>query len=99
MVCGPKYDGKYLHALLRRYLGDTRLDRTLTNVVIPTFDIAYMQPTIFSTFEVTEVLSRLNLFGYLVFFLNFVEGTTNLSLLEEFFYGVTGENILFVGLV
>jgi hypothetical protein len=59
MVCGPKYDGKYLHALLRRYFGDTRLDRTLTNVVIPTFDIAYMQPTIFSTLEVTEVLSRL----------------------------------------
>nr|CAB3481232.1 unnamed protein product [Digitaria exilis] len=51
MVWGPKYDGKYLHALLRRYLGDTRLDRTLTNVVIPTFDIAYLQPTIFSSFE------------------------------------------------
>ncbi|XP_066326947.1 patatin-like protein 2 [Miscanthus floridulus] len=51
MACGPKYDGKYLHGLLRRYLGDTRLDRTLTNVVIPTFDIAYLQPTIFSSFE------------------------------------------------
>jgi patatin-like phospholipase/acyl hydrolase len=58
MVCGPKYDGKYLHGLLRRYLGDTRLDRTLTNVVIPTFDIAYLQPTIFSSFEVTQVLNR-----------------------------------------
>lgn len=58
MVWGPKYDGKYLHMLLRRYLGDTRLDRTLTNIVIPTFDIAYLQPTIFSTFEVTEVLIR-----------------------------------------
>ncbi|KAK3123674.1 hypothetical protein QOZ80_8AG0634440 [Eleusine coracana subsp. coracana] len=51
MVIGPKYNGKYLHALLRRYLGDLRLDRTLTNVVIPTFDIAYLQPTIFSSFE------------------------------------------------
>ncbi|CAL5001624.1 unnamed protein product [Urochloa decumbens] len=51
MVCGPKYDGKYLRALLRRHLGDTTLDRALTNVVIPTFDIAYLQPTIFSTFE------------------------------------------------
>lgn len=58
MVCGPKYDGKYLHALLRRYLGDTRLDRTLTNVVIPTFDIAYMQPTIFSTFELRHQPSK-----------------------------------------
>jgi len=57
-ACGPKYDGKYLHGLLRRYLGDTKLDRTLTNVVIPTFDIAYLQPTIFSSFEVTQVLNR-----------------------------------------
>ncbi|KAL6647462.1 hypothetical protein ACP70R_014899 [Stipagrostis hirtigluma subsp. patula] len=51
MVSGPKYNGKYLHSLLRQYLGDMRLDRTLTNVVIPTFDIAYLQPTIFSSFE------------------------------------------------
>lgn len=50
-VSGPKYDGKYLHWMLRRYLGETRLERTLTNVVIPTFDIAYLQPTIFSSFE------------------------------------------------
>lgn len=58
MACGPKYDGKYLHGLLRRYLGNTRLDRTLTNVVIPTYDIAYLQPTIFSSFEVTQVYSE-----------------------------------------
>ncbi|WVZ92466.1 hypothetical protein U9M48_038529, partial [Paspalum notatum var. saurae] len=51
MVIGPKYDGEYLHGLLRQYLGDMRLDRTLTNVVIPTFDIAFQQPTIFSSFE------------------------------------------------
>ncbi|KAF8769537.1 hypothetical protein HU200_006575 [Digitaria exilis] len=51
MVRGPKYDGKYLHALLRQHLGDTKLDKTLTNVVIPTFDIAFLQPTIFSSFE------------------------------------------------
>ncbi|KAJ1268865.1 hypothetical protein BS78_07G166400 [Paspalum vaginatum] len=51
MVGGPKYDGKYLHGLLRGYLGDMRLDKTLTNVVIPTFDIAFLQPTIFSSFE------------------------------------------------
>nr|XP_051208018.1 patatin-like protein 2 [Lolium perenne] len=51
MVSRPKYNGKYLHSLLRRYLGETRLDRTLTNVVIPTFDIAYLQPTIFSSFQ------------------------------------------------
>lgn len=51
MVGAPKYDGKYLHSLLRKYLGETRLDATLTNVVIPTFDISYLQPTIFSSFE------------------------------------------------
>ncbi|XP_039854422.1 patatin-like protein 2 isoform X2 [Panicum virgatum] len=51
MVRGPKYDGKYLHALLRQYLGDLRLDKTLTNVIIPTYDISILQPTIFSSFE------------------------------------------------
>ncbi|KAL7087136.1 hypothetical protein ACP275_13G047700 [Erythranthe tilingii] len=35
---GPKYDGKYLHALLKDKFGDTKLNETLTNVVIPTFD-------------------------------------------------------------
>jgi hypothetical protein len=54
MVIGPKYNGKYLHALLRQYLGDLRLEMMLTNVVIPAFDVAYLQPTIFSVFEVTE---------------------------------------------
>ncbi|KAK1309403.1 hypothetical protein QJS10_CPA09g00349 [Acorus calamus] len=36
---GPKYNGEYLHSLVRRLLGETRLDKTLANVVIPTFDI------------------------------------------------------------
>jgi hypothetical protein len=54
MVRGPKYDGKYLHGLLRQHLGDMRLDKALTNVVIPTFDIALLQPTIFSSFEVSS---------------------------------------------
>ncbi|CAO2188596.1 unnamed protein product [Urochloa humidicola] len=58
MVRGPKYDGKYLHALLRQYLGDMRLDKALTNVVIPTFDIAFLQPTIFSSLELKQRPSR-----------------------------------------
>ncbi|GKV30413.1 hypothetical protein SLEP1_g39224 [Rubroshorea leprosula] len=33
-------------------LGDTKLHQTLTNVVIPTFDIKTLQPTIFSSYEV-----------------------------------------------
>ncbi|KAJ4761024.1 Patatin [Rhynchospora pubera] len=50
MVTGPKYDGKYLHSIIQQYLGQSRLHDTLTNVVIPTFDIKIEQPTIFSNF-------------------------------------------------
>ncbi|XP_020685226.1 patatin-like protein 2 [Dendrobium catenatum] len=50
-ISGPKYDGKYLHSLVKDILGDTKLHQTLTNVVIPTFDIKLLQPTIFSSFE------------------------------------------------
>ncbi|XP_030955851.1 patatin-like protein 2 isoform X1 [Quercus lobata] len=49
---GPRYDGQYLHKVVREKLGETRLHSTLTNVVIPTFDIRHLQPTIFSTYEV-----------------------------------------------
>ncbi|CBI21443.3 hypothetical protein VitviT2T_011061 [Vitis vinifera] len=54
---GPKYDGKYLHSLLKDKLRDTRLHQTLTNVVIPTFDIKELQPTIFSSYQVTTTPS------------------------------------------
>ncbi|KAL8467487.1 hypothetical protein ACS0TY_030939 [Phlomoides rotata] len=49
---GPKYDGKYLHKLIHDTLGQNRLNQTLTNVVIPTYDIKNMQPVIFSSFQV-----------------------------------------------
>lgn len=48
----PKYNGKYLHKVIKEKLGETRLHETLTNIVIPTFDIKNLQPTVFSTFEV-----------------------------------------------
>jgi len=51
-VSGPRYDGKYLHGLLQEKLGDIKLSQTLTNVVIPTFDIKFLQPTIFSSYMV-----------------------------------------------
>ncbi|XP_022772184.1 patatin-like protein 2 [Durio zibethinus] len=51
-ITGPKYDGEYLHELLREKLGETRLNQALANVVIPTFDIKLLQPKIFSTYEV-----------------------------------------------
>ncbi|CAL9101697.1 unnamed protein product [Musa textilis] len=50
-VAGPKYDGKYLHSKVQQLLGDAKLSQTLTNIVIPTFDIRFLQPIIFSTFE------------------------------------------------
>ncbi|XWS14670.1 hypothetical protein CRYUN_Cryun35bG0029200 [Craigia yunnanensis] len=53
-VMGPKYDGKYLRGILKERLGNTRLHQTLTNVVIPTFDIKLLQPIIFSSYEVKK---------------------------------------------
>ncbi|XP_038716472.1 patatin-like protein 2 [Tripterygium wilfordii] len=51
-LTGPKYDGKYLHEIIKEKLGDVKLHQTLTNVVIPAFDIKILQPAIFSTFQV-----------------------------------------------
>ncbi|XP_059454123.1 patatin-like protein 1 isoform X1 [Corylus avellana] len=51
----PKYDGKYLHGIIREKLGETRLGKTLTNVVIPTFDMKLLQPTIFSSYELKKI--------------------------------------------
>ncbi|XP_073008209.1 patatin-like protein 2 [Typha latifolia] len=50
-IAGPRYDGKYLHSLVQGLLGDTKLHQTLTNIVVPTFDLTILQPTIFSSFE------------------------------------------------
>lgn len=40
---------------MKEKLGDIKLDQTLTNVVIPTFDIKRLQPTVFSTYEVDHL--------------------------------------------
>ncbi|KAK7847944.1 patatin-like protein 2, partial [Quercus suber] len=58
-LAGPKYDGKYLHNLVKEKLGHTKLEKTLTNVVIPTFDIKRLQPTIFSSNEVCLLLIKM----------------------------------------
>ncbi|KAE9600787.1 hypothetical protein Lal_00011184 [Lupinus albus] len=54
---GPKYDGKFLHNIAREILKDARLKDTLTNVVIPTFDLKRLHPVIFSKFKVKKVPS------------------------------------------
>ncbi|CAL2273524.1 unnamed protein product [Prunus armeniaca] len=53
-VIGPKYDGKYLRKVINGLLGDLTLKQTLTTVIIPTFDIKYLQPVIFSTTDAKE---------------------------------------------
>ncbi|CAA7410007.1 unnamed protein product [Spirodela intermedia] len=50
-ITGPRYNGKYLHKLIREKLGSVKLGDTLTNVLIPAFDIRNLQPTVFSSFE------------------------------------------------
>ncbi|KAF8394045.1 hypothetical protein HHK36_020247 [Tetracentron sinense] len=52
MLKGPIYDGEYLHTIIKEKLGSKLLHETLTNVVIPTFDIKKLQPTIFSSYQV-----------------------------------------------
>ncbi|XP_055834378.1 patatin-like protein 1 isoform X2 [Solanum dulcamara] len=59
-LIGPKYDGKYLHEVIKEKLKDTRLSNTITNVVIPTFDIKKLQPTIFSTYEGLIAISEVS---------------------------------------
>ncbi|XP_062102060.1 patatin-like protein 3 [Humulus lupulus] len=55
VAIGPKYNGKYLHDTVRNILGTTRLHETLTNVVIPTFDIKKLQPVIFSSYQAKTI--------------------------------------------
>ncbi|KAI3500475.1 hypothetical protein L1887_36297 [Cichorium endivia] len=57
-LIGPQYDGEYLKDLVTGILGTTRLNQTLTNIVIPSFDIKTMQPVIFSSFQVPTLPSK-----------------------------------------
>ncbi|KAK9226934.1 hypothetical protein WN943_011982 [Citrus x changshan-huyou] len=45
----PMYDGKYMRTLTNRILGEITIKDTLTNLIIPTFDVKRLQPVIFST--------------------------------------------------
>lgn len=47
-----RYDGEYLWAVIRGRLGKTRVCDTLTNVIIPTFDVKLLQLIFFSTRDV-----------------------------------------------
>ncbi|XP_025651203.2 patatin-like protein 2, partial [Arachis hypogaea] len=53
---GPIYDGKCLHKILKEELGSIRLVQALTNLVIPTFDVLRLRPTIFSKYKVLIII-------------------------------------------
>ncbi|KAK3120519.1 hypothetical protein QOZ80_9AG0689290 [Eleusine coracana subsp. coracana] len=48
---GPKYDGTFLREKIKSLTHDKKIADTVTNIVVPAFDVKYMQPVIFSTFE------------------------------------------------
>ncbi|GLT66204.1 hypothetical protein SLA2020_385850 [Shorea laevis] len=48
-LMGPQYNGEYLKKIVNQRLADITLKQTLTNVVIPAFDIKLLQPVVFST--------------------------------------------------
>ena len=50
-VNGPKYDGKFLHDKIKSLTNDVTVADTVTNIIVPTFDIKYLQPVIFNTYE------------------------------------------------
>ncbi|KAF6143946.1 hypothetical protein GIB67_017554 [Kingdonia uniflora] len=56
-ISGPRYTGRFFRELVKETLGTTRLGHTMTNVVIPAFDIKRLQPTIFSTYELKHTPS------------------------------------------
>ena len=58
-LIGPQYNGKYLRELVASILGTKKLSQTLTNIVIPTFDIKHMQPVIFSSFQISAFVRHL----------------------------------------
>ncbi|KAE9466833.1 hypothetical protein C3L33_01219, partial [Rhododendron williamsianum] len=55
---GPKYDGKYLKSMTEELLGNITINQTLTDVIIPAFDIKRLQPVIFSTDDGKENVSK-----------------------------------------
>ncbi|KAJ0580089.1 putative galactolipase [Helianthus annuus] len=53
-LSGPQYDGEHLHKVIQEKLQEKRLHEALTYIVIPTFDIKRMQPTIFSSYQLKK---------------------------------------------
>ncbi|KAK1604095.1 hypothetical protein QYE76_027768 [Lolium multiflorum] len=50
-VTGPKYNGKFLHDKIKNLTNDVTIADTVTNMIVPTFDIKALQPVLFNTYE------------------------------------------------
>jgi patatin-like phospholipase/acyl hydrolase len=48
---GPKHDGDFLHKTIEKVMQDIKVKDTLSNIVVPTFDIKRMHPVLFNTLE------------------------------------------------
>ncbi|XP_037451851.1 patatin-like protein 1 [Triticum dicoccoides] len=57
-IKGPKYNGKYLHSVVRKLLGETRVSQALQNIVVPAFDIKLLQPIIFSRYDAQSDVAK-----------------------------------------
>lgn len=53
-----KYNGQHLHNILRKELGDLKLHDTLTNILIPTYDLSNHQVLMFSSSEMMTIPSK-----------------------------------------
>ncbi|XP_051200177.2 patatin-like protein 1 [Lolium perenne] len=50
-VMGPKYDGKFLQDKIKNLTNNVNIADTVTNIIVPTFDIKALQPVLFNTYE------------------------------------------------
>ena len=57
----PEYDGVHLRRKIKEMVGNTLLADTLTNVVIPAYDMQNLRPIIFSTQQVFRKRTHNNL--------------------------------------
>jgi patatin-like phospholipase/acyl hydrolase len=53
-MMGPKYDGQFLHDKIKSLTDDVTVADTITNIIVPTFDIKFLQPVIFNTYEAKQ---------------------------------------------
>ncbi|VFQ59158.1 unnamed protein product [Cuscuta campestris] len=54
----PMYDGAYLHQKIRSMVKDTKLNQTLTNVVIPAYDVRRLKTVVFSSLQARRDASK-----------------------------------------